>query len=184
MEYVQCSNISHCSDVIMGFVSIVDSTICAGSYIKENIKVPCQRPLWGEVTGNRWIPRTKGQWRRKCFHLKTPSYPRKLTSDNYRYLQVELKNTTNQTQIFLRYISWMNVETLDIQGWFEGISRWMWSSENYICCHELPNVVLKTKKIVKLWNYSAATMSIPWKMRPWFHVLPIHQQPWYWLLWY
>ena len=29
--------------------------------IKENIKVPRHWPLWGEFTGDRWIPRTKGQ---------------------------------------------------------------------------------------------------------------------------
>ena len=27
--------------------------------IKENIKAPRHRPLWGEITGRRWIPRTK-----------------------------------------------------------------------------------------------------------------------------
>ena len=29
--------------------------------IKENIKAPRHWPLWGECTGDRWIPRTKGQ---------------------------------------------------------------------------------------------------------------------------
>ena len=29
--------------------------------IKENIKAPCHWPLWGEFTGDRWIPRTNGQ---------------------------------------------------------------------------------------------------------------------------
>ena len=29
--------------------------------IKENIKAPRPWPLWGEFTGHRWIPRTKGQ---------------------------------------------------------------------------------------------------------------------------
>ena len=29
--------------------------------IKENIKVARHWPLCGELTGNRWIPRTKGQ---------------------------------------------------------------------------------------------------------------------------
>ena len=29
--------------------------------IKENIKAPCHWPLWGEFTGDRGIPRTKGQ---------------------------------------------------------------------------------------------------------------------------
>ena len=40
---------------------------------KKTIKAPRQWPLWGEFTGNRWIPHTKGQWRGKCFHLMTPS---------------------------------------------------------------------------------------------------------------
>ena len=29
--------------------------------IKENIKAPRHWPLWGEFTGDRWIPRTNGQ---------------------------------------------------------------------------------------------------------------------------
>ena len=29
--------------------------------IKENIKAPRHRPFWGELAGDRWIPRTKGQ---------------------------------------------------------------------------------------------------------------------------
>ena len=43
------------------------------THIKESIKAPCHWPLWGEFTGDRWIPRTKGQWRGKCFHLMTSS---------------------------------------------------------------------------------------------------------------
>ena len=35
--------------------------------IKENIKAPRHKPLWGEFTGDRWIPRTKVQQRGKCF---------------------------------------------------------------------------------------------------------------------
>ena len=33
------------------------------SHIKENIKAPRQRALWGESTGDRWIPLTKSQSR-------------------------------------------------------------------------------------------------------------------------
>ena len=29
--------------------------------IKENIKAPRHWPLWGEFTGDQWIPRTEGQ---------------------------------------------------------------------------------------------------------------------------
>ena len=41
--------------------------------IKENIKAPCHWPLCGEFVGDRWISRTNGQWRGKCFHLMTSS---------------------------------------------------------------------------------------------------------------
>ena len=36
---------------------------------------PRHCPLWGEFTGDRWIPRTKGQSRGKCFHLITEHRP-------------------------------------------------------------------------------------------------------------
>ena len=57
------------SDVILGSmasqitsVSIVCSTVCSvQSQIKENFKAPRHWPLCGEFTGDRWIPRTKGQ---------------------------------------------------------------------------------------------------------------------------
>ena len=42
--------------------------------IKENIKAPRHWPLCGEFTGHRWIPRTKGQQRGKCFHLMMSSW--------------------------------------------------------------------------------------------------------------
>ena len=29
--------------------------------IEENLKAPRHWPLWGEFTGDRWIPHTKGQ---------------------------------------------------------------------------------------------------------------------------
>ena len=42
--------------------------------VKESIKAPRHWPLWGEFTGDRWIPRTKGQLHGKRFHLMTSSY--------------------------------------------------------------------------------------------------------------
>ena len=41
--------------------------------IKENIKTLHQWPLWGELTGDCWVPSTKGQLFGKCFHLMTSS---------------------------------------------------------------------------------------------------------------
>ena len=43
------------------------------SQIKENTKASRHWPLCWEFTGDRWIPRTNGQLRRKCFHLMTSS---------------------------------------------------------------------------------------------------------------
>ena len=58
---------THYSDVIMSSmgsqitgVSIVCPTVCPGAD-KKNLKVPRHWPLWGEFTGDRWIPRAKDQ---------------------------------------------------------------------------------------------------------------------------
>ena len=41
---------------------------------KKTSKLRVTGPLCGEFTGDRWIPRTKGQLRGKCFHLMTSSW--------------------------------------------------------------------------------------------------------------
>ena len=41
--------------------------------IKGNIKAPHHLPLWGESTGDRWIPLKKVRKCGKCFHLMTSS---------------------------------------------------------------------------------------------------------------
>ena len=72
---------SHYGDVIMGAIAsqIISLTVVTRPFIqtqiKENIKAPRHWPLCGEFTGDRWIPRTNGQWRGKCFHLMTSSCP-------------------------------------------------------------------------------------------------------------
>ena len=43
---------------------------------KENIKASRPWPLFGEFIGDRWIPRTNGQLRRKRFHLMISSCER------------------------------------------------------------------------------------------------------------
>ena len=69
----------HYGDVIMSTIAsqitsltIVYSTVYYAQ-IKENIKAPRHWPLCEEFTGDRWIPRTNGQLRGKCFHLMTSS---------------------------------------------------------------------------------------------------------------
>ena len=58
----------HYSDVTMDTIAsqITSLTIIftqpfIQTQIKENIKAPRHWPLWGEFTGDRGIPRTKGQ---------------------------------------------------------------------------------------------------------------------------
>ena len=41
---------------------------------KKTSKLPITGPLCGKFIGDRWIPRTKGQQRGKCFHLMTSSW--------------------------------------------------------------------------------------------------------------
>ena len=70
----------HYNDVIMGAIAsqITSLTIVYSIFIqtqiKENIKDPRHWPVCGEFTGDRWIPRTNGQLRGKCFHLMTSSW--------------------------------------------------------------------------------------------------------------
>ena len=45
--------------------------------ITENIKAPRHWPLCGEFNGDRWILRTNGHLRGKCFHLMTSSWQKK-----------------------------------------------------------------------------------------------------------
>ena len=50
------------------------SIVYSKEQIKENIKALRHWPAWGEFTGDRSIPRTKGQLRGKCFRLMTLSW--------------------------------------------------------------------------------------------------------------
>ena len=58
---------NHYNDVIMSAMTsqIISLTIIYSTLIpaqmKENIKALRHWPLWGEFTGDRWIPHTKGQ---------------------------------------------------------------------------------------------------------------------------
>ena len=76
----------HYCDVIMGAnasqitsLTIVYSTVYSGAD-QRKIKAPRHWPLCGEFTGDRWIPRTNGQWRGKCFHLMTSSWKKQVSN--------------------------------------------------------------------------------------------------------
>ena len=75
----QQEDIHHYGDVVMDTLRLKSppSTLFTQPFIrvqiKENIKAPRRWPLCGEFTGDRWIPRTMGQWCGKCFHFMTSS---------------------------------------------------------------------------------------------------------------
>ena len=84
----------HYSDIIMSMMAshitgvfIVCSIVCSGADQRKHQSCT-SLPLWGESTGDRWIPLTKGKWHRKCFHLMTSSCFWHTHSQNaYQYLQ-------------------------------------------------------------------------------------------------
>ena len=54
-------------------VSMVCSTVCSGAD-QGKISAPCHWPLWGEFTGDLWLPLTKGQRHGKCLHVMPSSW--------------------------------------------------------------------------------------------------------------
>ena len=72
-----CNDVSHWLGATITMTSHERHlTVCLTAYmdrLQRNIKVCVTGSLWGEFTGNRWIPLTKGQSRIKCFHLMTSS---------------------------------------------------------------------------------------------------------------
>ena len=68
----------HYIDVIMRAMAsqITSFTIVYSTVYSDQGKHQSSASLasWGEFTGDRWIPHTKGQSRRKCFHLMMSSW--------------------------------------------------------------------------------------------------------------
>ena len=70
----------HYNDVTMGTIAsqitslTIIYSIVYSDAVQRNIKAPRHWPLCGEFSGDRWIPRTNGQLRGKCFHLMTSSW--------------------------------------------------------------------------------------------------------------
>ena len=76
----------HCSDVIMGAIAsqitsftIVYPTVYSGADQMKH-QSSASLFLWGEFIGDRWIPRTKGEWRGKCFHVMMSSRSQQVSS--------------------------------------------------------------------------------------------------------
>ena len=50
------------------------------AHVRETSKLCATGPLCGEFTEDRWIPRIKGQWRGKYFHMTTSSWENTIVS--------------------------------------------------------------------------------------------------------
>ena len=82
---------SHYNAVIMSAMAsqitsltIVYSTVYSGADQRKYQSSAPQAFVWGF---DRWIPRTKGQWRGKCFHLVTSSWITPEVSSNYSQMR-------------------------------------------------------------------------------------------------
>ena len=107
----------HCyyNDVIMSAMAsqitsltIVYSSVYIQAQIKENIKAPRHWPLCGEVTGDRWIPRTKGQLRGNCFYLMTSSWCWDMTAQGLGYLfgNFSVTDILYFAKLFVKLFTW------------------------------------------------------------------------------
>ena len=71
-ECVTLGRSYHYRDVIM--IVVASQITCVSIVFSTVSSAPRHWSLYGEFTGRRWIPRTKDQWRGKCFHLMTSSW--------------------------------------------------------------------------------------------------------------
>ena len=114
LPHCQWSNLEHYSDVIMGTMAsqvtsltIVYSTVYLGTDKKKHQSLASLALVRGI---HRWILRTKGQWRGKCFHLMT------YHEDMGEYI-TWFHSTTKPCTPILLYIAHMSR-----YAWFPGIS--------------------------------------------------------------
>ena len=77
---VKTVEITHCTDVIMitmasqiTSLTVIYSTVYSDADQRKHQSSASLTFVWG-INRDRWIPRTKGQLRGKCFHLMTSSW--------------------------------------------------------------------------------------------------------------
>ena len=94
--------------------------------IKDNIEAPHRWPLCRQFTDQWRIPRTKGQWRGKCFHLMTSSFPPP-TLSSHSVVALTLFVHWKMTAILTKYSSLASPEVYKIatpvRGCIENISK-------------------------------------------------------------
>ena len=77
-------------------MSLLFAQLLVQVQIIENVKALRHWPLCGKFTGDRWISRTKGQQRGKCFHLMTSLW---------RVNTASLVNRDKSTALYISYFS-------------------------------------------------------------------------------
>ena len=107
--------------------------------IKWNIQAPRHWLLWGEFTGDRRIPHTKGQWRRKCFHLMSHDIGRSATRWFPMYWQVCLSlfwriRTPQEGQWFVSFTHRQSFKTILCLPSRTCLS---WNTNTLFCLHIL-----------------------------------------------
>ena len=136
----------HYFDVIMTTVAsqitsltIVYSTVYSDADQRKHQSSASLAFVWG-IHRDRWIPRTKGQLRGKCFHLMTSSWHSKYQLWAHLRVQEHRTNVTPQYQCFT--FSWRQRSTNFILCWHHNTSlekaplatMAKWTNENWFHC--------------------------------------------------
>ena len=89
LSRIRCVNMCiHYSNVIMDMVLSQITSLTIGYsnvYSDADQRKHQSWPLWGEFTGDGWIPRTEGQKRGKCLNLMTSSWLSTLQKESQQY---------------------------------------------------------------------------------------------------
>ena len=132
--------------------------------IKESINAARLWPLWGEFTGDRWIPRTKGQLRGKYFHLMTSSWHWDWTKTAVIFVRYFINILSLHKRFILTQILVRSVQdsTIDVGSTSVQVMAWRWIYDK-----SLP--VLCVWRICNLSDLQWRTKSTLWEQKfPYF----------------
>ena len=147
--------------------------------------------VWG-IHRDRWIPRTKGQLRGKCFHLMTSScmvvacsrwHPHNAQDFHYDVLILSAGSMQDK-QIDENKFEWM------IHYIYNSANNYMGQNGHNIAENAFKLICLATFSNAYAWMKMDASPFIPieiystkwlsWQLMSWRRKEPGHQQPWYW----
>ena len=152
--------LSHYIDVIMTTrasqitsLTVVYSTVYSDAYQSKHQSSASLTFVWG-IHRDRWIPRTKGQLRGKCFHLMTSSWN--------GYIFCTCHGSTAVMSCNDHFIKiWIRANGSFHRIW---ITKWNWLiSPQTVMAKNLWTVVFKR---ISYKNFSVLR-SLPWDIAPW-----------------